>query len=168
MRGYPSQDFLADNAIKQNFELVFPIYFIPEDYRLPYDFRALRDSLSGLIFFDYSWGATRSGDDSPLTSEANFSCFGTGIELDIYDQFSIRFLWGFQIDDPSTSDPRDSRFHLSIDLENQLPTLMERIREESLKEHIKHQAWRIIEEKIEKRTRYQEKSREKIIRRQSF
>ncbi|MGD2279518.1 MAG: ShlB/FhaC/HecB family hemolysin secretion/activation protein, partial [Candidatus Omnitrophota bacterium] len=116
VRGYPSGDFLADNAVQTNFEFLVPAYFIPENIKIPYlDDRPLKDNVTGVVFFDYGWGQKR-GKKLTEDDDASMAGIGVGIRLRAMKFGVIRFEWGFPVGDKPLTETAPGRFHISIDL----------------------------------------------------
>jgi hemolysin activation/secretion protein len=116
VRGYPPGDFLADNALQTNFELLVPAFFIPEEAKLPYAKRHLKEDITGLVFFDYGYGRRR-GALKTEDSDVSMASFGTGIRIRLLDNALLRLEWGFPVGDRPISESADSRFHFAINFE---------------------------------------------------
>ena len=117
VRGYPDSDYLADDAVIENLELVFPAFFLPRKFKVPFSDKPLRQSTSFVIFSDYGWGNRRSA----LTTEkksVNYLSAGTGLRINLLDKAMIRLEWGFPLGDnrPITEHGR-SQFHFSVDFQ---------------------------------------------------
>lgn len=116
VRGYPSGDYLADNAFQANFEFLFPSFFIPKNIRLPYLKKSLKDSTIALIFFDYGWG-TKRGESATNKKTVNFKGIGAGVRVQLTNKAILRLEWGFPVGDDTLTEKGDSRFHFSLDFE---------------------------------------------------
>jgi len=116
VRGYPSGDFLADNVIQANCDILIPAFFIPESVKLPYDDTPLSKNINGLVFFDYGYGIKRGSIPSEK-HEANFASIGPGVRVRLYDKAVLRCAWGFVLGDKPLTETADSRFHMSINTE---------------------------------------------------
>jgi hemolysin activation/secretion protein len=116
VRGYPSGDYLADNAFQTNFELQIPAFFIPEDIRIPYDDRPLKDNVTGVAFFDYGYGQKR-GDRSTEQKDDSLAGLGVGVRLRVFKLGVIRLEWGFPVGDKPLTETAPGRFHISIDFQ---------------------------------------------------
>lgn len=114
IRGYPSGDFTADNALQVNCELTTQAYFIPAGIPLPLTERSLRESINMLAFYDVGWGWKRSPD--PTDEEnAQMQSVGAGIRLLPVDNAVVRLEWGFPLGDSTVTEEGHSRFHFGID-----------------------------------------------------
>lgn len=152
VRGYPSQDFSADHGMQHNLELILPAKFIPENYQLPFEFKPLRESVEGVLFFDQAVGRIRgpTGRDTPRT--AHYASAGAGVRFSLYDQASLRLEWGFPLGDSSLSESGDSRFHIYLNFEDRLPEQIEHINQVLRERHIERSAWQLLEEELAKQS----------------
>jgi hemolysin activation/secretion protein len=116
VRGYPSGDYLADNAFQTNFELQIPAFFIPENIKIPYDDRPLKDNITGVAFFDYGYGQKR-GDRSTEQKDDSLAGLGVGVRLRVFKLGVIRLEWGFPVGDKPLTETAPGRFHISIDFQ---------------------------------------------------
>lgn len=114
VRGYPSGDFLADNALQTNLELLVPSFFIPSRWKLPFDGKTFREEMTFLAFYDYGYGIKRNPENTEGQS-GNLMSLGTGVRIRFYDKAVLRFEWGFPIADKSITESGDSRFHFAIE-----------------------------------------------------
>ncbi|MFC1548503.1 ShlB/FhaC/HecB family hemolysin secretion/activation protein [Candidatus Omnitrophota bacterium] len=116
VRGYPNGDFLADNAFQSNFEMLFPIaFFLPDSWELPFDGGRIKDTVTGVTFFDYAYGEKRGMRPFEMKG-MNLASIGTGLRMRFYDKFTMRLEWGFITGDKSLTESAESRFHISLDL----------------------------------------------------
>ncbi|MFC1805154.1 ShlB/FhaC/HecB family hemolysin secretion/activation protein [Candidatus Omnitrophota bacterium] len=130
VRGYPPDDYLADNAILGSAELLFPSFFIPVSWRLPYAERSIREQTTALVFLDYGWGERRG---AALTEKKSVNLMGVGVGLRIrlFNQVFIRLEWGFPALDKTLTEANDDRFHFSINFQENLPREIKRIKSSS-------------------------------------
>jgi hemolysin activation/secretion protein len=126
IRGYPSQDYMADNAFRANCELLLPSFWIPEDLRLPYSDRPLKDDITCLLFFDQGYGEKRGILPGEIKN-VYYAGYGPGIRIRVYDQLLLRLEWGFIAGDRPITEMATSRFHFSLSFEDKLPELMGKI-----------------------------------------
>ena len=137
VRGYPSGDFLADDAFQTNVEVLFPAFFIPESLQLIFDDMPLRDRVTGVLFWDYAHGERKGVD--PRTTErrvVDLSAVGAGLRIKIWDQITMRFEWGLPIGGNRTlTEAGRSRFHFSFVVEEKLPEMINSIREKTKKKN---------------------------------
>lgn len=116
VRGYPSGDFLADNTVQVNAELLIPAFFIPETINIPFNKKPLKDSIKGVIFFDYGYGRLL-GASNTEKSKVNFAGIGPGIRIRLFDRALVRLAWGFVVGDKPLTETANSRFHISVNFE---------------------------------------------------
>jgi hypothetical protein len=146
VRGYPPDDYLADDALSTSAELLIPSFFLPVNWRLPYAEGSLREQTNALVFMDYGWGQRRGA----LVTEkknVNFLGLGAGARIKLFNQALLRLEWGFPMSDPLTEKGR-SHFHFSFDFQEKLPQEIERIRQMLEEENIKQLAWQILNTEI--------------------
>ncbi len=147
VRGYPASDYLADKMALFNAEILSPIPFFPKSWRLPYAEKPLRDQLVAVTFFDYGYGEHR-GDPKPR----RLSSAGLGLRMNFYNQVLLRLEWGFQLkflgQDPLTEGYSVGRFHISLNIEDKLPSEIERIVKEMREERMQREAWALVDEEL--------------------
>lgn len=118
VRGYPSGDYLADNAGLANAELLIPSFFIPPTWKLPYNKESLKEQITAVAFLDYGWGERRGALPTEKKSVNLFS-IGSGFRIKLFDQILLRLEWGFPLaSNRSITEKGDSRFHFSADFQS--------------------------------------------------
>ncbi|MGB2879302.1 MAG: ShlB/FhaC/HecB family hemolysin secretion/activation protein [Candidatus Omnitrophota bacterium] len=115
VRGYPSGDFLADNAFQVNFEILIPAYFIPEEIKLPFDDRPFKDDITGVVFFDYGYGQKR-GKSQTERPDDSLAGVGVGLRIRAMKFGIVRLEWGFPVGNRPITQTAPGRLHVSIDL----------------------------------------------------
>lgn len=149
VRGYPPSDYLADKMIIVNAEMISPIFVLPKDWRLPYAEKPLKDQLTGVVFFDYGYGEQR-GNPKPYRA----SSIGAGLRMSFYNQVSLRLEWGIPFRllgmFPVSEGRTQGRFHMSLNVEDKLPSEVERIVNEMKEEKKQKAAWAIVDEELAK------------------
>lgn len=148
VRGYPAGDYLADNAVSNNLELLIPGFFIPKTWRLPYEQDVLREQTTALIFVDYGWGRRRGALPTEAAS-VSFLSVGTGVRLNLFNQALLRLEWGYPL--PSNRPITEkglSRIHFSLDFQDKLPEELERIRKLIEEENIKQWSLKLVDEEL--------------------
>lgn len=116
VRGYPSGDFLADDAVQINTEIILPTFFIPANVPMPFSKRPLKKNVTFISFWDYGWG-NKQEHLSGEKDTANLMSVGAGFRVLLVDKASLRLEWGFPIGDKSITESGDSRFHFALDFE---------------------------------------------------
>jgi hemolysin activation/secretion protein len=144
VRGYPPSDYLADKMVLVNAEMLSPLFFLPKDFKLPYDSRPLRDEITGLVFLDYGYGELR-GNPKPR----KLASFGAGLRMSLYNQVFLRLEWGipfkFLGGQPAlTEGSTKGRFHISLNVEDKLPEEVTRIVNEMREERKQREADSIV------------------------
>jgi hypothetical protein len=147
VRGYPASDYLADKMVLVNAELLSPFFFVPKSWRLPYAEKPIKEQLTGVGFFDYGYGEQR-GNPKPHT----MASVGAGVRMSFYNQVLLRLEWGFPLKPPGqdflTEGMCPGRFHISLNIEDKLPSEVERIIKEMRQERMRNEAWAIIDEEL--------------------
>ena len=147
VRGYPPSDYLADKMALINAEMLSPLFFLPKSWKLPYDEKPLKDQITAVTFFDYGYGEHR-GDPKPR----RLSSVGVGLRMNFYNQVLLKLEWGFQLkllgQDPLTEGYAPSRFHISLNIEDKLPSEIERIIKEMREERMRKEAWNLVDEEL--------------------
>ena len=147
VRGYPSGDYLADNAFLSNTELLLPSIFIPKKWRLPYSQDAFRDQVTTVLFVDYGWGERR-GALQTEKKMVNDVGVGGGFRVSLFNQALLRLEWGIPVGDPMITEAGRSQFHFSVDFQEKFPEELERIRKFKQEEMTKKIAWEIVDEEL--------------------
>lgn len=147
VRGYPPSDYLADKMVLTNAEILSPLFFVPKSWKLPYSEKPIRDQITAVAFFDYAYAEHR-GDPKPF----RLSSAGVGLRMSFYDQVLLRLEWGFPLkflgQDSLTEGMAPARFHISLNIEDKLPSEIERIIKEMDRERVEAQAWRLVDEEL--------------------
>ena len=117
VRGYSGGDFLADDAVQTNLELLAPAYFIPAAIKLPFAKKPLREQITLVSFADYGWGNKRHILSGEKDTDNLFGV-GAGLRIQLLDNMLIRLEWGFPVGDKTITESANSRFHFSIDFQN--------------------------------------------------
>ena len=148
VRGYPPADFLADNSRVVNLEILSPAFFIPTAWKIPYAEDTLRNQTTLVGFFDYGHGdrkGTMFGNEKRKTEEMSV---GAGVRFKLFNQAALRLEWGYQIGEKPQTEEGKTRFHFSVNYQEQLPDEIERIRKLMEEEGIKKWAWQILEKEL--------------------
>jgi len=115
VRGYPEGDYLADTAGCVNFDWFFPLYIIPETWKLAGQEMPLRRQIEPVLFVDLGGGKlkrTLSGerDDKFLAG------VGAGVRLN-FKLFYLRLDWAKGVGDKQTSGSGPSTFYFTFQSE---------------------------------------------------
>lgn len=152
VRGYPLGDYYADAGVASSAELLVPAYFIPQALRLPYSQRPLKDNLTFIGFIDYGFGMRRNPSATDKKSVTELA-MGTGMRISLYNQALLRMEWGFPIgaNHPITQAGK-SHFHLTIDIQDNLPEEIERIRKAIAEGKREKSAFRLVDAQLAQET----------------
>lgn len=148
VRGYPSQDYMADNGFITNFELLIPSFWIPDGVKIPYAPEPLKEEITGLVFVDYGYGERRAADKEQEKQHVNYLGIGTGLRIRLFNQALLRLEWGFPVGDKPLTEAANSRFHFSLNFEDQFPAEFERIKKMMEEERLKKQAWELLDDEL--------------------
>lgn len=145
VRGYPPDDYLADNAVNSSAELLIPAFFIPQSWQIPTDVNTLRQSTTFLVFADQGWGM-RVGHSSTDKKSVNDVSAGLGVRFSFLDQALIRLEWGFPYGGghPITEGGH-SRFHVSIDIQGKVAEQLDKITKAIQENTGEKLAWRMLD-----------------------
>jgi hemolysin activation/secretion protein len=148
VRGYPAGDYLADSAANINTELLIPAFFIPQDWRIPYAERPLKEQITTLGFLDYGWGQRR-GALATEKKRINELSAGAGMRVSLFNQALLRLEWGFPLGaNRPITEAGHSRFHFAMDFQEKFPEEIDRIRKIIEDENIRQWAWKLVDEEL--------------------
>lgn len=153
VRGYPSQDYMADSGLSTNFELLIPSFWIPEDWKIPLEDQTLRESVTGVLFFDWGYGQKR-GNMQGERSQNYLAGAGLGLRIRMFDQVTLRLEWGFPLrafaDRPIT-EASSSRFHIALDFEDQFHREFQRIKTVIDEERVVRYAHDLVDDELNRK-----------------
>lgn len=131
VRGYPSGDYLADTGFYSNLELLLSPFFLPDELRMPYGERPVKDDITGVFFFDYGYGQKR-GMIEGEQADRRMASIGMGVRIRLLSQATLRLEWGIPLD-PMVNRPLTEgggnrpRLHFSIDFQDNLDKELKRL-----------------------------------------
>lgn len=140
IRGYPAGDIIVDNGVLMNLEVLSPVFFLPEDWRLPYALQPLKNEFKMLAFCDYGYGERRGESKSH-----NELGIGAGLRYSFYNQANVRLEWGYPCADHPLSNGRAWFFHFAVSFNDTMPQELERIAKAMEQERAKQAAWALLE-----------------------
>ncbi len=116
VRGYPQGEYLGDYGAVASSELAVPVFFMPRDWRLPYQKESLYKNLRMLTFFDYGTADLR-GALPGESSKKDISGTGFGVRLRLNDMMAAQVGYGIPLTE-TASDGGDGvvYFGVSADL----------------------------------------------------
>ena len=149
VRGYPAQDFMADQGLNANFELLVPsTFFIPDSVTLPYAPQPLNKSITGVLFTDHAYGWRDGVIESEEKPETYMGSVGAGVRVRLYNQVLVRCEWGFPIGDKSITESKSPRFHIAVDFEDQIDREIQRIGAQMKEARNKQIAERLVNDEL--------------------
>jgi len=152
VRGYPSGDFLADDAFQTNLEILIPAFLIPRKIKLPYSANYLRDDVTALMFFDYAHGERKGVLDAVAEKRiVDFASVGAGLRIRLFNQALLRLEWGIPTGaDRPITESSTSRLHFSVTFEDRLPEEIERIKKQIAEETLQNTARALINAELKR------------------
>jgi hemolysin activation/secretion protein len=113
IRGYPEGDYLADEGISLNVDWVFPLLFVPKDFKLPYSTTPLCHQIEPVVFMDM--GAGRLKKFGPGERETKFLMgIGGGLRVQINRNLFLRLDWAERVGDRPSQGQGPSNFNISF------------------------------------------------------
>ena len=116
IRGYPEGDYLADIGGSLNLDWVFPMYLIPENWKLAGADLPLRRQIEPVVFLDMGGGKLKKV--LPGERQDKFLVgIGGGLRFSFKRNFSLRLEWARHLGDRPTGGSGPSTFHLTFQSE---------------------------------------------------
>lgn len=116
VRGYPESDYLGDQGILTNTELLIPLFFLPASWKLPYETQPLRRQIKGIGFLDHGYGRLRDPSENERRSRKLLG-IGGGFAVAFRSHVSARFEWGVALSDDPLTEAGHSQFHFRLSAE---------------------------------------------------
>ena len=116
VRGYPEGDYLCDIGAEVSVDWVFPTYFIPPTWKLPYSKTELRKDIQPVIFVDVGGGMlekTMPGE----RKEKFLMGIGGGLKIHLYSTVYVNLNWAAPIGQKPTAGTGPATFNLTIQTE---------------------------------------------------
>jgi len=148
VRGYPSQDYMADSGFLSRCELQIPSFWIPDNIKIPYAPQPLKKSVTGLIFFDQGYGERRGAIRGQERASVYYVGIGAGLRIRLFNQALLRLEWGFPVGDRPITEAENSRLHFSLNFEDRFPEEFERISNIIHEDSIKNLAWKLLNDEM--------------------
>jgi hemolysin activation/secretion protein len=116
VRGYPQGEYLGDYGAVAGAEISVPVFFLPRDWRLPFQKESLYKNLRAITFYDYGTGNLR-GALPGESSKKDISGTGFGVRLRLNDTLAAQVGYGIPLTE-TASDGNDGvvYFGVSADL----------------------------------------------------
>ncbi|MDD5680211.1 MAG: ShlB/FhaC/HecB family hemolysin secretion/activation protein [Candidatus Omnitrophica bacterium] len=116
VRGYPEGDYLADVGANLNLDWVFPMYLIPESWKLPHADTPLRHQIEPVVFVDLGGGRLLK----PAAGERRDKVLlgvGGGLKVRFNKNLFLNLLWADHIGNQPTDSMGESHFHMTFQFE---------------------------------------------------
>lgn len=112
-RGYPEGDYTADYGANLNLDWIFPMPFVPKDFKLPYSETPLRHQFEPVLFMDLGGG--RIKQPGPGERETKFLMgLGGGLRVTINKNLFLRLEWAERVGDRPNQGQGPSNFHIAF------------------------------------------------------
>jgi hemolysin activation/secretion protein len=92
VRGYPEGDYLADVGATLNMDWVFPSFFFPKNWKMPFSKMPLRRAIEPVLFFDMGGGGLYAVNPGERGRKFLVGA-GGGLRVHIANNFFIRLEW---------------------------------------------------------------------------
>ncbi len=116
VRGYPEGDFLADQGFSLSLEYSFPPFFIPEDWKLPFAKRTLKNQFQFTTFTDIGFGQIK-GPAKTQKRSRYLQGVGAGVRVFVWNNISTRIEYAFAIGNEPLTESNHSRVHFTLQLD---------------------------------------------------
>ncbi len=103
VRGYPPAEKFGDRGLYSSPELSFPIYFLPKDWKVPFNQEKLYDTNRLVLFYD--WGTVRLRNPQAGEKKSDtLRGWGFGYRFNLRDNLSFRVELGYPLGKKMPSD----------------------------------------------------------------
>lgn len=113
IRGYPEGDYLADYGISLNADWVFPMFFVPKDFKLPYSTMPLCHQIEPVVFMDMGAGKLKKFGSGERETKFLMG-LGGGLRVQINRSLFLRLDWAGRLGDRPTQGQGPSTFNISF------------------------------------------------------
>lgn len=116
IRGYPEGDYLADTGGTLNLDWVFPLPFVPADWKAPYSSTPLREAIEPVFFGDFGGGSLKKvGADE--VRQKFLAGIGGGLRLRLFDKIFCIFEAAKRVGDRPSAGGGSATFHFLFQVE---------------------------------------------------
>jgi len=116
VRGYPEGDYSADYGAGLNVEWIFPLFFVPKDFKLPYSETPLCHQFEPVVFMDMAGGKIKK--PGPGERETKFLMgIGGGLKVQINRNVFLNLYWAERVGDRPSANQGPSNFNISFQCE---------------------------------------------------
>ena len=116
IRGYPEGDYLADMGGSLNLDWIFPMYLIPEKWKLPGADLPLRHQIQPVVFMDLGGGKLKKIIPGERRNKFLMG-IGGGLRVHLYNKVYLRLEWAEALGDDTISGAGPSTFHITFQAE---------------------------------------------------
>ncbi len=113
IRGYSDGDFMADVGASLNCDWIFPMYVIPEDWKIRWSDTNLRHQIEPVIFFDAGAGQLIKNYTTERDNKFLMSA-GIGLRLHMNKNFNVRLEWADPLGETPVRGNGPSVFSISM------------------------------------------------------
>jgi hemolysin activation/secretion protein len=110
IRGYPEGDYLADTGGILNLEWFFPLYFIPDGFKVPFALIDLKQQLNPVVFMDIGGGKLKRVNDGERRDKFLLG-IGAGFRVRLHDKVNFFVQWAQDLGDRPRSGAGSSEFN---------------------------------------------------------
>ncbi len=103
VRGYPPAEKSGDRGLYSSPELSFPIYFLPKDWKVPFNQEKLYDTNRLVLFYDWGTARLRTPQAGEKKNET-LRGWGFGYRFNLRDNLSFRVELGYPLGKKTPSD----------------------------------------------------------------
>jgi hemolysin activation/secretion protein len=112
-RGYPEGDYTADYGINLNVDWIFPLFFVPKDFKLPYSETPLCRQIQPVVFMDIGAGKLKKFGPGERETKLLMG-LGGGLRVQINRNLFLRLDWAERVGDRPTQGQGPSNFNISF------------------------------------------------------
>lgn len=116
IRGYPEGDYLGDNGFSINIDYLIPFFFIPEDWKVPFTAKTIKDQLEFVLFLDEGFGKLR-GPAITQKHSRNLLGAGGGLRVKLLKHLYGRAEFGYALGEVPLTDDGRFQVHLRLQVE---------------------------------------------------
>ena len=113
VRGYPEGDYLADYGANLNIDWIFPMPFVPKDFKLPCSETPLRHQIEPVLFMDMGGGELKKVGSGERETKFLMG-LGGGLRVQINSNLFLRIEWAERVGDRPTQGQGPSNFHIAF------------------------------------------------------
>ncbi|MCX5665846.1 MAG: hypothetical protein NT036_02190 [Candidatus Omnitrophica bacterium] len=112
-RGYPEGDYMADYGANVSIDWIFPMPFVPKDFKLPYSETPLRHQFEPVIFMDMGGGKLKDVGQGERQSKFLMG-LGGGLKVQINKNLFLNIYWSERVGDRPGQGQGPSNFNIAF------------------------------------------------------